>query len=79
MKQRVKLGLALLSGCPVILLDEPISNLDAAGVNWYKKIIAEINTPENIIVVCSNDTAQEAYFCEKEISIEDYLPQPRKI
>jgi ABC-type multidrug transport system ATPase subunit len=35
MKQRTKLALACCSNSPILLLDEPTSNLDAQGVNWY--------------------------------------------
>ncbi|MBU2045958.1 MAG: ATP-binding cassette domain-containing protein, partial [Bacteroidetes bacterium] len=35
MKQRVKLVLALCSDTPILLLDEPTSNLDEQGIEWY--------------------------------------------
>lgn len=38
MKQRVRLTLAILADCPLLLLDEPVSNLDKAAIEWFKKI-----------------------------------------
>ena len=37
MKQRVRLTMALLADTPVVMLDEPISNLDRQGIEWYQK------------------------------------------
>jgi ABC-type multidrug transport system ATPase subunit len=68
MKQRLKLSLAVLSDCPVLLLDEPIINLDLQGIQWYKQLI-EKYASHKTIVVCSNKVKDEYEFCEKEISI----------
>ena len=35
MKQRLKLVLAICSGSELLLLDEPTTNLDKQGVEWY--------------------------------------------
>src|SRR5690606_22363249 len=39
MKQRLKLGLCLFSDVPLLLLDEPASNLDKKGIAWYQELI----------------------------------------
>jgi ABC-type multidrug transport system ATPase subunit len=39
MKQRVKLAQAIFSDVPVVLLDEPCTNLDKTGINLYKQLI----------------------------------------
>jgi len=71
MKQRVKLALALLSKAPLVLLDEPLNNLDEAGKNWYQTLVNE-NKENRLIVVCSNNTPEEFSFCNHEIRIGDY-------
>lgn len=35
MRQRLKLGLAFLSECPILFLDEPTTNLDKHSTRWY--------------------------------------------
>ncbi len=70
MKQRVKLVLALMSDTPVVLLDEPCSNLDNSGVAWYKGMIAEFATGR-LIIVASNQTKEEYFFCERILNMAD--------
>ena len=67
MKQRLKLGLALYAQTPVLLLDEPTTNLDTENINWYKEEIRQ-NLEERLVIVCSND-ANEYDFCKKIIKI----------
>lgn len=74
MKQRVKLGLALITNSDMILLDEPCSNLDKAGMEWYRELL-ETYARERIIVVCSNHQAMEYDFCKSELLIDDYKPK----
>lgn len=39
MKQRLKIGLCVFSDVPLILFDEPTSNLDQNGVEWYLNMV----------------------------------------
>jgi ABC-type multidrug transport system ATPase subunit len=70
MKQRVRLAQALFSDTPIILLDEPCTNLDADGIALYRQLIDE-HAARRLLIVSSNDT-QEYDFCEKVINIRDY-------
>ena len=71
MKQRIKIALAVLADCPLLFLDEPVSNLDKEAIAWYKNLIKEYAMNKTIIV-CSNKITDEYEFCQKEINIEVY-------
>lgn len=70
MKQRVKLVLAMFSEVPLLLLDEPTTNLDKQGKTWYLDLIQQF-TQDRILVICSNDPG-EYDFCEKKVAMEDF-------
>jgi ABC-type multidrug transport system ATPase subunit len=70
MKQRVKLALAIFSDSPVLLLDEPCSNLDKTGVAWYSEMISAYCT-ERIVIVASNQNKDEYYFCESQFIMSE--------
>lgn len=71
MKQRLKLLLALTTTNQLVLLDEPTSNLDSKGIDWYQKLIHEY-AMNKTIVVCSNAIQHEYDFCTEQINIEHY-------
>jgi len=70
MKQRVKLAQAIFSDTPVLLLDEPCTNLDQQGIEQYREWM-EVYAKDRLIIVASND-AREYFFCKEQIVIEDY-------
>ncbi len=70
MKQRVKLAQAIFSDTPVLLLDEPCTNLDQQGVAQYQDWIDQYGKGR-LVVVASNDE-REYYFCTDRVVIEDY-------
>ena len=70
MKQRVKLAQAILSDVPVVLLDEPCTNLDADGISLYHRLINEY-CGNRLVIVSSNDEV-EYRFCNHKLSIMDY-------
>ncbi|MBE7173627.1 MAG: ATP-binding cassette domain-containing protein [Williamsia sp.] len=75
MKQRVRLAQAIFSHTPCLLLDEPCSNLDLAGIRLYHQLIREY-AQDRLIIVSSNDE-QEYSFCEHAINILDFkLSEP---
>jgi ABC-type multidrug transport system ATPase subunit len=67
MKQRVKLAQAILSATDILLLDEPCTNLDSAGIALYHSLIDQY-AKHRLIVVSSNDEV-EYRFCEQVISM----------
>jgi ABC-type multidrug transport system ATPase subunit len=71
MKQRAKLALAILSDTPLLLLDEPCSNLDPAAISWYQALV-NAQCSDRLILVCSNQQEQEYPFCSARLSIEAY-------
>ncbi len=71
MKQRLKLGLAILADTPLLLLDEPVSNLDKNAIEWYKNLISNYTTNRTVIV-CSNAITEEHFFCTKQLNVSDF-------
>ena len=70
MKQRLKLGQAFFSNTPVLLLDEPTTNLDADGIALYKILIS--NYTKDKLVIVSSNVKEEYGFCEEVIEIGNY-------
>ena len=70
MKQRLKLAQAFFSDAPVLLLDEPATNLDADGIALYHQLINNY-TKDKILIISSNDK-QEYSFCEEVIEMARY-------
>jgi ABC-type multidrug transport system ATPase subunit len=68
MKQRLKLAQAFFSNTPVVLLDEPTTNLDASGIGLYHELINNY-CRERLVVVSSNDT-MEYSFCKTVIDMK---------
>jgi len=70
MKQRFKLALAFFSKTPILLLDEPTTNLDEDGIALYHQLIKNYTT-NKLVIVCSNDK-QEYSFCEEVLEMGRY-------
>lgn len=70
MKQRLKLAQAFFCNLPVLLLDEPTTNLDAEGITLYHYLIDNY-TAKKLVIISSNDL-QEYKFCDAVIAIGDY-------
>ena len=69
MRQKVKLGAAMLSNKPLLFLDEPTSNLDQSAKKWFSKNIQTLGN--KIIVIASNETS-EIDLCKSIIDIQNY-------
>jgi ABC-type multidrug transport system ATPase subunit len=70
MKQRLKLALAFCSDTALLMLDEPTSNLDTQGVDWYLGLV-EKYALNRLTIICSNQ-AHEYGFCRNTLHIADY-------
>jgi ABC-type multidrug transport system ATPase subunit len=70
MKQRVKLAQAIFSDAPLLLLDEPCTNLDSTGIALYQELIS-IYCSNRMVVVSSNDEA-EFGFCREKINMLEF-------
>ena len=80
MKQRLKLVLAICSDSPILLLDEPTTNLDAQGVAWYRQLISRfaVGTSRdnraggNRLTIVASNIEHDYDFCDEVINIEDF-------
>jgi ABC-type multidrug transport system ATPase subunit len=70
MKQRLKLILAFGADTPILMLDEPTSNLDTQGVDWYLGLVEQF-AHNRLTIICSNQE-HEYGFCNERLSISDY-------
>lgn len=70
MKQRTKLALAFCTNSPILVLDEPTSNLDTQGTEWYLNLVEKF-TKDRLVLVGSNQS-YEYDFCKFQLNISDY-------
>lgn len=69
MKQKLKLALGFISQRPILLIDEPTTNLDSMAKKWfYDKLKKQKN---KIILIASNES-EDLNHCHELIQIEDY-------
>jgi ABC-type multidrug transport system ATPase subunit len=68
MKQRLKLLFATMHRPPLLLLDEPISNLDSEGREVVRRIVEEARGVTTVIIA-TNDT-EDIERCDAVISVE---------
>ncbi len=71
MKQRLKLALSICCQTPILLLDEPTTNLDAQGVAWYRDLMSRFSDKNRLVVVASN-IEHDFDFCAEKLDILDY-------
>ncbi|MGV3546794.1 MAG: ABC transporter ATP-binding protein [Pedobacter sp.] len=70
MKQRTKLALAFCTDTPILVLDEPTSNLDTQGTDWYLSLVEKF-TKDRLVLVGSKQS-YEYDFCKYRLNILDY-------
>tara|TARA_Y100001934_G_C12356147_1_gene778261 strand:+ start:306 stop:926 length:621 start_codon:yes stop_codon:yes gene_type:complete len=71
MKQRLKLCLALFSEAKLIILDEPTSNLDQAGVQWFRDLL-ENEIEDRSLLIGTNYNEDEGFLCDQHLRVTDY-------
>ena len=69
MRQKIKLGFALLSERPVLLLDEPTTNFDEQAKNWF---FDRLEQQRNKMIIIASNEAREIQFCQEKISIQEF-------
>ncbi len=67
MKQRLKYAFALLHRPPILVLDEPASNLDVDGVEIIRTMMTE-QRRHGILIVATND-ADDLGYCETVVDL----------
>lgn len=72
MKQRVKLAQAFFSELPVLLLDEPCSNLDNAGIQLYHQMLTDF-CKNKLVLIASNDEKEYAD-AKNCLTVSDFHP-----
>jgi len=75
MKQRLKLVLAICSDSPLLLLDEPTTNLDQQGMNWYRELVEKY--AQNRLTIIASNVEVDYDFCDTELTILDYKKKRR--
>ncbi|WP_460607967.1 ABC transporter ATP-binding protein [Hymenobacter terrigena] len=70
MKQRLKLGMALYADAPLLLLDEPTTNLDTTGVAWYQEHVQATRAGRTLLL--SSNVPAEYSFCDEQLVVTDF-------
>lgn len=70
MKQRLKLILAICSKSSFLLLDEPSTNLDKQGIDWYLGLIDRF--ARNRLVIVASNVEVDYQFCDQFLLIEQF-------
>ena len=76
MKQRLKLALALYADVPLLLLDEPTTNLDATGVAWYQEHVQATRAGRTLLL--SSNVPAEYAFCDEQLLVTDFQRAPER-
>lgn len=69
MRQKIKLGFALLSERPVLLLDEPTTNFDEQAKKWF---FNRLNDQRHKLIIIASNEMSEIEFCSEKIAIVEF-------
>jgi heme exporter protein A len=70
MKQRLKLAFAIINNPPLLLMDEPRTNLDEEGISVVYNI-AEEQKGRGILILATNEK-EDNEICDTSLNIEEY-------
>jgi len=70
MKQRLKLALAIGSKTEILLLDEPTTNLDQQGMDWYQQLLD--NYSNNRLLIIASNVEADYQRCDHFLNIMDF-------
>ncbi len=70
MKQRLKLAFSIINSPPLLLMDEPRTNLDTYGIDIAYGIIEE-QIKQGILILATNEIEDTA-MCAQSLNIEEY-------
>lgn len=70
MRQRLRLGLAILSDTSLLCLDEPTSNLDRSAIAWYRNLLQD-ECAERTVLVSTNHNADDYLRTDFTIDLAD--------
>ncbi len=70
LKQRLALGLALLGDPPILVLDEPTSNLDVATRNTFLQLLAQVKAAGKTIIFTSHRQEEVAQLADQVLVME---------
>jgi len=73
MRQRVKLGLAIVAESSLLLLDEPCSHLDNRAVQWFQELL-QTHAQGRTIFVASNKDERETFLCNSNLDVGNWKP-----
>ncbi len=70
MKQRLKIGLALLTDSNILILDEPGSNLDEKSKEWYQELLMKF-LGDRLLIIASNEK-DDYRICDDMIDLSEF-------
>lgn len=71
LKQRLQLGLAILTDKTVLLLDEPTSYLDSSSRNWFHEMMLEYASERMVVIATNNE--DDLVNCGKKIELQQFI------
>ena len=69
MKQRLKYAFALLHQPPLLILDEPTSNLDSEGKSMVREVMHQ-QRQDGVLIVATNDS-NDAKSCDRILNLDN--------